>query len=206
MKYRVIFINQLKNLPYFSTEMVRSLGKQYTLKARTVDSYISRSLASKEIIALKNGTYVTADFYNRNAGEISYTFYLANVLRAPSYVSSWSALQYYNLATEGIGTVTSVTTKVTRTYNNQAGSFAYNHIKKECFSECNLVKGKFDFFIASPAKALFDLLYFKTVQLRGIHFKDLNELVDSLRVDIDGMEENERKTFHALIKKFLKSI
>ena len=33
--------------------------------------------------------------------------------------------------------------------------------------------GKFDFFIASPAKALFDLLYFRTNQFRGLNSENV---------------------------------
>lgn len=203
MKYREILINQLKSLPFFSKETVMSLGKQFALKAATLDAYISRSLKLHDIFSLKNGLYVTADFYNQNAGDISYTFYLANVLRRSSYVSSWSALQYYDLATEAIGTVTSVTTKITRTYNNRAGSFAYQKINKDLFSGFKMVTGKFNFFIATPAKALFDLLYFRTNQFRGVDVKRVVGLVEDVRIDIEEMEAPERELFFTMVKKFL---
>ncbi|MBI2120696.1 MAG: hypothetical protein HYT94_03690 [Parcubacteria group bacterium] len=45
-----------------------------------------------------------------------------------SFVSSWAALQYYNLATEATHSVTSVTLKVTREYRTKAGNFAYQSI------------------------------------------------------------------------------
>lgn len=203
MKYKEILVDQLKSLPYFSKESLISLSKQFGLKATTVDAYISRSLVHKDIISLKKGIYVTADFYNQHAGDISYTFYLANILRPPSYVSSWAALQYYELTTEAIGTVTSVTPKITRVYNNLAGSFSYQSIKKDLFSGFNTISGKFNFFIASPAKALFDLLYFKTRQFRGVNIKMIDELVDNLRIDMDEMETNERDALYAMVKKYL---
>lgn len=203
MKYREILIDQLKSLPYFSKETIVSLSRQYGLKGTTVDVYISRSLARKDIISLKKGVYVTADFYNQHAGDISYTFYLANILRTPSYVSSWSALQYYELTTEAIGTVASVTPKITRVYNNRAGSFSYQSIKKDLFSGFNTINGKFNFFIATPAKALFDLLYFKTKQFSGVDIKMVDALVDTLRIDMDEMETKERDALYAMVKKYL---
>ncbi|MBI2444594.1 MAG: hypothetical protein HYV42_05145 [Candidatus Magasanikbacteria bacterium] len=204
MKYREILISQLKSLPYFSKETVVLLSKQYDLKPATVDSYISRSLARKDFIAFKNGLYVTADFYYQNAGDISYTFYLANIMCPPSYVSSWSALQYYELATEAIGTVTSVTAKITRIHNNRAGSFSYQFIKKNLFSDFTLIRGKFDFFIATPAKALFDLIYFKTHAFRGIRdIAAVDGMIDSLRIDIAEMETKERDAFYTKVKKYL---
>ncbi len=216
MKYREILIEQLKILPYFNKGTIYQLSEQYKLKKGTVDSYISRSLTRKELIQLKKGMYVTADFFEKNKGDIAYTFYLANVLRQPSYVSSWTALQYYNLATEAIYTITSVTLKVTRGYRGKAGNFMYHSIKKDLFSGFSLVhpvrnsessngvKGNFDFFIASPSKALFDLIYFKTNQLRGVRFNQVGELLEGLRIDIDEMDKKEQKNFYAIIKNYIK--
>ena len=168
MKSRKNLLEQLKSSPHFGKNTVYQLGKHLGLKDSTVDTYISRFLKYKEIYRLKNGLYVSSDFFDKNKNDISYSFYLANVIRAPSYVSSWAALQYYNLTTEAIRSITSVTTKVTRDYLTKAGNFAYQSINKELFSDFSLVKGgssspagKFDFFIASPSKALFDLLYFR---------------------------------------------
>lgn len=203
MKYRQILLEQLKPLPYFNKETIYQLSKQYGFKETTVDAYISRSLARKDLLQLKKGMYTTADFYEKNISDISYKFYLANVLRSPSYVSSWTALQYYDLSTEIIGAVTSVTPKITRTYTNKAGSFGYHSIKKDLFSGFSLVKGKFDFFMAAPSKALFDLLYFKTSRFRGIRPEMVAGIVDELRVDIDEMDKKDRIAFYAMIKKHL---
>ncbi len=203
MKYREILLEQLKSLPYFNKSAIYQLSKQYGLKNTTVDSYIGRSLKSKDIIQFKKGLYTTTYFYENNRADISYKFYLANVIRTPSYVSSWAALQYYELTTEAIQTITSVTLKVTRDYQTRAGNFGYNSIKKELFSGFSLVKGKFDFFIAAPSKALFDLLYFKTRQFRGIKPEMVDGLIRDLRIDIEEMDKKEQTLFYEMIKKYL---
>ena len=202
MKSKSNLIEQLKTLPYFTKNTVYQLGIQLGLKDSTVDTYISRFLKYKEIYRLKNGLYVAADFFDKNKNDISYSFYLANILRPPSYVSSWAALQYYNLTTEAIHTITSVTQKVTREYQTKAGNFAYQSINKELFSGFSLAKGKFDFFIASPAKALFDLLYFRTNQFRGVSVENIKAMIGELRVDIEEMEEEEQAKFYSMIKKY----
>lgn len=202
MKSKNNLLEQLKSLPYFGKNTVYQLGKQLGLKNSTIDTYISRFLRCKEIYQLKNGLYVSTDFFDKNRNNVSYSFYLANIIRTPSYVSSWAALQYYNLTTEAIHSVTSVTPKVTRDYQTKAGNFAYQSIKKELFSDFSLAKGKFDFFIASPSKALFDLLYFKTCQFRGVLFKEIKTLIAELRIDIDEMDKEEQKKFYAMIKKY----
>ena len=145
MKSRKNLLEQLKPLPHFTKSTVRQLGEQLGLKIATVDVYISRFFKSREIIQLKKGLYVSADFLSKNKDDISYSFYLANIIRTPSYVSSWAALQYYNLATEAIRSVTSITPKVTKNYETKAGNFSYQSINKELFSGFSLIKGKFDF-------------------------------------------------------------
>lgn len=204
MKYREILLEQLKPLPYFDKKAIYQLSEQYGLKKTTVDTYISRSLKRKDIIPLKRGLYVSTDYFDKNKGDISYLFYIANILRTPSYISSWTALQYYNLATEVIHTTFSITNKVTRTYQTKIGNFAYQSIKDASFTDFSLVKGKFDFFIASPAKALFDLLYFKTRRFSGIDIKNIKSLIDELRIDFDEMDKSEQEKFFQMIKKYAK--
>jgi len=224
MKSKKNLLELLKSLPYFSKDSLYQLGKQLGLADATVDTYISRFLKRKEILQLKKGLYISADFFSKNRSNISYSFYLANIIRTPSYVSSWSALQFYNLTTEVICSITSVTPKVTRNYKTKAGIFTYRSIKEELFSDFSLTQGKFaslvspslsaeksvdrqsvklDFYIASPAKALFDLLYFKTSQLRGVCSKDARALVEELRIDVDEMEKKEQTKFYTMIKKYL---
>lgn len=100
------------------------------------------------------------------------------------------------------------------------GTFAYQSMKKELFFDFSLVKGapasparlaedsakrvgRFDFFIASPSKALFDLLYFRTHQFRGVRFKDINTLIEEMRIDIEEMNKKDRASFYTMIKKYL---
>ncbi|MHB8173138.1 MAG: type IV toxin-antitoxin system AbiEi family antitoxin domain-containing protein [Nitrospirota bacterium] len=202
MKSKKNLLEQLKSLPHFSKDTVHQLGAQLGLTDATVDTYISRFLKHKEIYRLKNGLYISADFFDKNKNDISYSFYLANIIRTPSYVSSWAALQYYNLTTEAIHSITSITPKVTRDYRTKAGNFSYQSINKELFSGFSLIKGEFDFFIASPAKALFDVLYFRTNQFRGVSREKVTALVEALRIDIDEMDKGEQEKFHAMIKKY----
>lgn len=203
MKSKKNLLDQLKSIPYFSKNTVYQIGKQLGLKDSTINTYISRFLKYKEIISLKRGLYVATDFFEKNRSDISYSFYLSNIIRTPSYVSSWAALQYYNLTTEAIHSITSVTPKVTREYLTKAGNFTYQSIKKDLFADFFLVKGNFDFYIASPAKALFDLLYFRTKQFSGVKEDNVKLLVAELRIDIDEMDKIEQEKFHSMMKKII---
>lgn len=201
MKSKKNLLEQLKTLPYFNRNTVYQLGEQLGLKDSSINTYISRFLKYKEIFQFKNGLYVSTDFFEKNKSDISYSFYLANIIRTPSYISSWAALQYYNLATEVIHSITSITLKVTREYQTKAGNFTYQSIKKDFFSDFFLVKGKFDFYIASPSKALFDLLYFRTRQFKGLDLDNIKKIIEELRIDFDEMDKVEQEKFYSLINK-----
>jgi len=199
-------LNELKLLPYFDKQRVFHLGKNkqnYNLKDSTLNTYISRFLKDREIIPLKRELYIPTDFYNTNKVNISYLYYLANILRRPSYVTSWTALQYYDLTTDVIKVITSATLKTTRSHKTKAGSFIYQSIQRELFSGFRLVKGKFDYFIATPSKALFDLLYFRTRQFRGLSLKDVKLIVEDLRIDLDEMSKEERDNFFSMVKEHI---
>lgn len=212
MKYasKKNLLKSLKSLPYFNKEYIFQLAQDentFNLTKNSINTYISRFLKNKEIISLKRGVYVTTAFYTARKNNPSYMFYLANILRPPSYISVWTALQYYNLATEVIHTITSVTSKKTNVHKTKIGTFSYQSVQKNLFSDFTLVtpatKDDFEFFIATPAKALFDLLYFKTRQFRGIRFKDINTLIDELRIDITEMDKKDQEKFYAMINKYI---
>ncbi len=199
MKSNLNLLEGLKEMPYVSKKSVQQMGLQLELSHASINTYISRFLKRRQIHPLKNGLYLSSDFFEKHRLDTSYVFYLANVLRTPSYVSSWTALQYYNLTTEAILTITSVTPKITRTYQTKAGTFVYQSIHRELFTDFSLVKGTFEYFIASPSKALFDLLYFRTHQFRGTSRDKVMALVKELRIDFDEMDDSEQKKFYAML-------
>lgn len=203
MKSTINLLEGLKGMPYFSKDSVLQLGTQLGLSRSSITTYISRFLKRRQLLQLKKGLYVSADFFEKHRHDTSYVFYLANIIRTPSYVSSWTALQYYDLTTEAILTITSVTPKITRTFQTKVGTFIYQSIHKELFNDFSLVKDTFEFFIASPAKALFDLLYFRTHQFRGVSRENVMALIEELRIDFDEMDASEQKKFHALLSPYL---
>ncbi|MEK7137143.1 MAG: hypothetical protein AAB853_02560 [Patescibacteria group bacterium] len=203
MKSSANLLEGLKEMHYFSKDSVQQLGKQLGLSHSTINTYISRFLKRRQLLQLKKGLYVSADAFGKNRQDASYLFYLANVLRTPSYISSWAALQYYDLTTEAIRTITSVTPKITRTYQTKAGTFAYQSINRKLFSDFSIIKGPFEFFIAHPSKALFDLLYFRTHQFRGQSRESIMAFIGELRIDFNEMEASEQKKFHAMLTPFV---
>lgn len=204
-KYSELLLNRLKTLPYFDREALRSIADELNIKEATVNTCIRRAILRKDILQLKRGLYVKTKTYEENCNDVSYILYLANVMRVPSYVSSWTALSYYDLATDYIGVTTSVTPKITRKYVNITGGYLYHSIKPELFTGYELANKKFPFYIATPAKALFDLIYFRTRGFRGLKIDDVLASVEDLRIDLAEMKKNDRGLFSELVKKQLNS-
>ena len=200
MKYKDNILEYFKTSPFFTKDEFVIIFEKFNIKKSTIDAYINQLIKHRKIIPLKKGLYTHAKFYEKNISDISYKFLLANISRKPSYISSWSALQYYGLTTESIMSTTCVTTKKTITFSNKLGGFSYNSIKDTLFNGFVIEKGKFEFAIASPSKALFDLLYFKTNQFKSYYPK----LIEELRIDIDEMDKTERKKFEEMVKKITK--
>lgn len=86
---------------------------------------------------------------------------IANCLYRPSYISFEYALATYNLLPEMVYSVTSATTKPTRTFAVGEKTFSYFTIKREAFTGYIPVKraGR-TILMAEPEKALVDYLYF----------------------------------------------
>lgn len=195
--YRKLIFETLADLPFFTKEAVISMASRYNLSTHAVDSFISRGIKNEEIIRLKRNLYVTKSFFETNKSDVSYVLMLANKLFL-SYVSLETALQYYGLFTEAVNIVyTSVTNKTTREFENRLGIFKYRTVNDNLFKDFEVVRGKFEFVIASRPKAVFDYLYFKTDLLR----KSFDESIyEDLRIDIDDLSTSERKKLDELIK------
>ena len=136
------------------------------------------------IIRLKRGLYVVNP---EHSGKILSSELIANHLYAPSYISMSTALRYYGLIPEAVYVHQSMTVKHSRSFQTPIGSYDYKYISREAFpvGVQSIHKGDYAFLIASPEKALCDLIAnsFK-VNLRFL--KDVeNYLEYDIRMDMD---------------------
>ena len=97
----------------------------------------------------------------RMAGDRPHPFLVANYLKTGSYVSLQSALSHYGMIPEYVPVVTSVTTGRPETVANEAGHFQFRHIHRHLFHGFESVRlaSEQHAFLATPEKALIDLLY-----------------------------------------------
>ena len=151
------------------------------------------------IIRLKRGLYVINP---EHSGKILSSELIANHLYTPSYISMSTALRYYGLIPEAVYTHQSMTIKHSRNFRTSVGNYDYKYISREAFSVGvrSMHKGEYAFLIASPEKALCDLIANSSkVNLRFL--KDVeNYLVHDIRMDIDEFYKFDATIFEEYIK------
>jgi len=142
------------NLPIFETGLLLS-GNVSSIGVR---KQLSRWTTSGKLYQLRRGLYSLAPPYQKVP---PHPFLIANQLLAGSYVSLQSALAYYGMIPELVPVTTSVTTSRPATYRTPFGQFDYHHIQMDWFRAYRMVDLGNDqkAFIASPEKALLDLVY-----------------------------------------------
>ncbi|WP_291558845.1 hypothetical protein [Bacteroides sp.] len=152
----------------------------------------------RQIIRLKKGLYVCNP---EITGKILSTELIANHLYTPSYVSMSSALRYYGLIPEAVYTKQSMTLKHSKDFDTPLGRFEYTHISKKAFSVglTNIRKDGYAFVIATPEKALCDLIANSpNVNLR--YLKDaVTYLEDDIRMELDDFRQMKPEIFEEYI-------
>lgn len=142
-----------------------------------------------KIIRLKRGIYVVSPKVSKHLLSVEL---IANHIYGPSYVSLESALRYYGLIPEQVFTVRSVTTNRSRKFENKIGNFEYITVDENYFPigiTQQTVDNKYTFLIASPEKALCDMITL-TPRIRLQSVKALKiYLEDDLRFDMASLEK-----------------
>ena len=153
MKYGEL-LNITRSNPVFSSSFLLA-GRG---AANSVRRQLDRWVKSGRILQLRRGVYAVAPPYQ---AEAPHPFLVANHLRKPSYVSMQSALSYYGMIPESVPATTSVTTGRPEELHTPIGRYVFRHVKKTAFFGYNqkeISQGR-SVFLASPEKALLDLLY-----------------------------------------------
>ena len=139
-----------------------------------------------QLIRLKRGLYVVSD---EVSGKPVNACLCANHIYGPSYVSLQWALRWYGLIPERVHTMTSVTTKRTRVFENSLGRFTYEQVKPEYFAigVNSIEEDGVTFMIASREKALCDMIlhdsYLPSQSVKGLW----QYMEEDIRLDVDEL-------------------
>lgn len=192
-------MNQLQSLdnPVINHATLVSVLASY---ARPNDK-ISELIAKHQLVSLKRGLYLIADSQQPSLELI------ANHLHGPSYVSRHWALSYYGLLTEYVSVVTSMCLDRSRQIETARGNFHYQAIPASYYSVGidSIQQDKIAFMIATPEKALADLL----VSTRKLRIQSssamMSYLEDDLRLDSDDLIKLDASCFYDFAQQGYKS-
>ncbi|MEK7163659.1 MAG: hypothetical protein AAB768_00780 [Patescibacteria group bacterium] len=189
----------LEKMPYLNKSQLQLLvGKE----GKNLDKKLEQLKKMGYLRPIKNNLYVTDAFFGKNDRGF-YTEYMANNLRAPSYISLEYVLAREGLIPEAVYATTSITSKTSRDFQNFLGTFIYRNIKSSLFRGYKQVlwEGRI-INIAGKAKALFDFLYLKKM----LNLK--TEITTDLRINWDnfGSEDLLEFTDYVLISKSKKML
>jgi hypothetical protein len=168
------FREKVKDMPFFSSDV----AEIFSASPRTLRNQLSRWKKQGLLLELKRGMYMLGQ------GERQTTLSrqaIAAVLYQPSYISLEAALSHYQMIPERVDTVTSISPKKTRVFQNPQGTFSYRNLQTALNFGFIAKKDEngYPYFIAEPEKALLDYLY---LNLGRLDPKDGNILEHSLRL------------------------
>lgn len=174
-------LEDFRNIPF----RMQDIGSVFT-DCVNLATKAKRLERDGEIIRLKKGLYVANPRTSRM--ELS-PFLLANHIYGPSYVSMQTALRYYGLIPEAVYSVQSMTTGVARDYENNVGTFNYIHVPARYYNIGVTMKEEAEvtFMIATPEKALCDLMVFTPNLNLRFQTSMRDYLEEDIRFDIDEL-------------------
>lgn len=150
------------------------------------------------IIRLKRGLYVINP---ECSGKTLSSELIANHLYTPSYISMSTALRYYGLIPEAVYVHQSMTVKHPRSFQTPVGNYDYKHISKEAFpiGVRSMYKDNYAFLIASPEKALCDLIA-NSSKVIFRYMKDVEAYLEQdIRMDMDEFYNMDANIFEEYI-------
>lgn len=179
-------LKALGNIP-IDTGVLQSLYSDY----QSPNMHIAMLEKKGVLVRLKRGLYVVSPVISGKELSIGL---IANHLYGPSYVSLHWALSWYGLIPERVYTMTSVTTRHTRMFENAMGRFTYRGVSKDYFPIG--ITGREEegvhYLMATPEKALCDMLMQEkhvpdqSVSSLGIFFEE------DMRIDLDDIRQMDR--------------
>ena len=148
-----------------------------------LDGLLKRAVASREVWRVHRGLYCLSDRYKY--GKVD-PLELAQRIHGPSYVSLETALSYHGWIPEAVHAITSAALGRSRTFDTPVGLFSFTRVPQRRFlaGARRVSEEGGAFFLATPLKALADLVY---AQRHDWH--SAAPVMESLRVEADSLAE-----------------
>jgi predicted transcriptional regulator of viral defense system len=137
------------------------------------------------IIKIRNSWYSFPEILKSESD----LYFLANVIKRPSYISLQTALRFYNFIPESVFSITSITTTKPVNYKVSVGNFEYRSIKPKMYFGYQVITNGRTFLMAEPEKTLLDMLYFNPKLTENLDFEGLrlNKVEISETIDLQRL-------------------
>jgi len=167
--------NQFYDLVCFNVNQV------YAWQPDFEKNNLTRWAKQNLLVKLRNSWYSFPDYLKTS----NIQHFVSNKIYSPSYVSLHSALAFYGIIPEAIVQTTAVSSLKKANFENVFGSFSYQQILPELMfgNEQKTFLHKHSLFIATPEKAILDLLYLYP------QYNSEQEIIE-LRFDEEFMQED----------------
>ncbi len=163
-----------ENVPFDQSVLYSLLGGYRSAKDK-----ITRLEREGEVIRLRRGLYIAGNMSSDCPGSREL---IANHLYSPSYVSYEYALSFHGIIPEQVYLIRSSSLLRSRQFSTPLGEFAYVYAKPEVFPAgiMSVQSGNISFMIATPEKALCDLI----MEKKGLRIQSLAGMVSWLEEDL----------------------
>jgi hypothetical protein len=157
------------------------------VSAAQVRLQLSRWVKAQRLLQLRRGLYALAPAWRKVE---PHPFLVANRMQRGSYVSLQSALAHHGVIPEHVPVVTSVGPGRPETVRNSLGAFQFNHLAgKLLFGYFRVEVAPRQFaFVASPEKALLDLVYLTPGADSSDYLRELR-LQNSAAINLSALDE-----------------
>ncbi len=177
-------LDYLNNLLFFTKESLRQWEKNEDTLSFNIKYWTKKEL----IIPLKKGKYILKSRFEKEENKDLYLEYLANKMYEPSYISCEYMMGKYNLLTEAVYGISSVTTRKTKTFDNKLGRFNYYSLSPRLFFGFWVAKFySASIIVAKKPKAVLDYLYLRFFKNALISEKSIEEL----RINWENLNKKE---------------
>ncbi len=195
---KLAILSSLDSFPYFTIEAVKQLLGEETA-AGTVQTALYRWMKAGQIIPLKKGVYMTRRFFELHRADADFAPMVSAILIPQSYLSMEYILQRNAILTEVTHPISAITTKQTRVFENELGTFTYRHIKADLYLGFTISQTLgIPFAQATVAKALFDYLYFRPWKNRR---RSANyDLAEELRLNLEDFTKKDQAEFAEFVE------
>jgi len=194
---KLYLLHSFENIPYFNIEGLRqAAGMDNPHQARVL---LHHWAEAGHVVPIKKGVYMTRRFADLHSREAGFQGVISAILLPQSYLSLEFVLQRLSILTDITYPVTAVTTRNTRRIENPLGTFWYRSIRPHLYHGFTISE---HFGVrhaqASPAKALFDYLYFRPIPA-AFHSSPLS-LAEEFRLNLEGLSAADQEEFSRFVE------